>query len=109
MSSLRGSLRSQWRSNLGVMLPAAVIARSDCDEAIHLPCTAEPSKSIHRPDGQISKLLSGTLCKKYSAGAVGQIIFTRFAIPARQEGRIAIVTDVGLGCGGRRCAFDERH
>ena len=62
-----------------------------------------------RDDTPISKLLSGTSRKKYSAGADGQIIFTRFAIPARQEGRIAIVTDVGRECGGRRCAFDERH
>jgi hypothetical protein len=26
-----------------------------------------------------------------------------------QKGRIAIVTNVGLGCGGRRCAFDEQR
>jgi hypothetical protein len=28
-------------------------------------------------------------------------------IPAHTEGRFAIVTNVGRGCGGRGCAFDE--
>jgi hypothetical protein len=27
----------------------------------------------------------------------------------RQEGRLAIVTKRAVGCGGRGCAFDERH
>jgi hypothetical protein len=27
--------------------------------------------------------------------------------PVPREGTLAIVTDVGMGCGGRRCAFDE--
>jgi hypothetical protein len=29
--------------------------------------------------------------------------------PVPLEGRFAIVTDVGTGCGGRECAFDERR
>jgi hypothetical protein len=27
--------------------------------------------------------------------------------PVPQEGRFAVVTDVGAGCDGRGCAFDE--
>jgi hypothetical protein len=39
--------------------------------------------------------------KKYSAMLVGQIISTTSRHPVPNEGRIAIVTDVGTGCGGR--------
>jgi hypothetical protein len=30
-------------------------------------------------------------------------------VPSHTEGRFAIVTDVGAGCGGREGVFDERH
>jgi hypothetical protein len=39
--------------------------------------------------------------QKYFASPVGQIISTNSRHPTPQEGRIAIVTDVGMGCGGR--------
>src|SRR5882724_13362380 len=39
--------------------------------------------------------------QKYSAFPVGQIKTTTRAIPSREEGRIMIVTNVGMGCGGR--------
>ena len=39
--------------------------------------------------------------QKYFASPVGQIISTNSRHPTPQEGRIAIVTDVGEGCGGR--------
>jgi hypothetical protein len=32
---------------------------------------------------------------------------SRFSYP--EEGRFAIVTDVGCGCGGRKGAFDEQR
>src|SRR6267142_7088447 len=39
--------------------------------------------------------------QKYSASPVGQIISTNSSHPTPPEGRIAIVTDAGCGCGGR--------
>jgi hypothetical protein len=39
--------------------------------------------------------------KKYFAFPVGQIISTDSRHPTPPEGRIAIVTDAGCGCGGR--------
>jgi hypothetical protein len=39
--------------------------------------------------------------QKYFASPVGQIISTNSRHPTPPEGRIAIVTDVGEGCGGR--------
>src|SRR5216684_236473 len=39
--------------------------------------------------------------QKYFASPVGQIISTNSRHPTPPEGRIAIITDVGEGCGGR--------
>jgi hypothetical protein len=39
--------------------------------------------------------------QKYFTSPVGQIISTSSCHPTPQEGRIAIVTDAGCGCGGR--------
>jgi hypothetical protein len=39
--------------------------------------------------------------QKYFASVVGRNIFMSLAIPSHTEGRFAIVTDVGAGCGGR--------
>jgi len=52
---------------------------------------------VHLPDGQISHLAVQPLREKYSAFAVGQINSTTPAIPCPQDGRFAVVTDVGLG------------
>jgi hypothetical protein len=40
--------------------------------------------------------------KKYSVLPAGQIISTSPRHPVSQEGRLAIVTDVETGCGGRK-------
>jgi hypothetical protein len=47
--------------------------------------------------------------KKYFCFLPTQITGLFLAIPALSEGRIAIVTNVGRGCGGRECAFDEQR
>jgi hypothetical protein len=39
--------------------------------------------------------------QKYFASPVGQIISTNPRHPVPQQGRIAIVTKRGMGCGGR--------
>jgi hypothetical protein len=46
--------------------------------------------------------------RKYSAFAVGQITATSSPHPGPQEGRFAVVTNVGPGCGGRGSVRDER-
>ena len=62
------------------------------------------------PDGQITKILSSRLLKKYSAFPVGQISATSSPVSRPQEGRIAIVTDVGRGMRWTRWrAQDERR
>jgi hypothetical protein len=56
------------------------------------------------PDGQISDLRTirvQSSLKKYFALPVGQIICITSRRSAPQEGRFAIVTNVGAGCGGR--------
>jgi hypothetical protein len=42
------------------------------------------------------------LIEKFSILPVGQIISTNPRHPVSQEGRLAIVTDVETGCGGRK-------
>jgi hypothetical protein len=56
---------------------------------------------IDLPDGQISKFLSSPLCKNISLSPSGKSSLQVRAIPSREEGRIMIVTNVGMGCGGR--------
>jgi hypothetical protein len=56
------------------------------------------------PDGQISDFLSRPLAKNFPLSPSGKSPLQARAIPARKEGRIMIVTNVGLGCGGRRSA-----
>jgi hypothetical protein len=53
------------------------------------------------PDGQITNLLSSPLCKNISLHPSGKSSLQIRAIPSREEGRIMIVTNVGMGCGGR--------
>jgi hypothetical protein len=45
--------------------------------------------------------------QKYFHSLLTQITCISLAIPAHTEGRFAIVTDVGAGCGGRRRRIDE--
>jgi hypothetical protein len=57
------------------------------------------------PDGQITerttKLFVQPFLKKYSASPVGQIKTISPAIPPPLRGALAIVVNVGVGCGGR--------
>jgi hypothetical protein len=46
--------------------------------------------------------------KKHSASRRTQISTTTSAVSSLNEGRIAIVTDVGMGCGGRGSVGRER-
>ena len=69
-----------------------------------LSCGAPMSRK-RPPDGQIGEPHVQPLPQKYSGVLFPQITSTTLAIPARTEGRFAIVTNVGLGCDGRerRC------
>src|ERR1700733_425632 len=61
-------------------------------------------KSTDKPAWPLSHVQSSL--KKYSGFPKPQI--TGIIHASRPtEGRFAIVTDVGTGCGGRGCAFDE--
>src|SRR3981189_3513603 len=42
-----------------------------------------------------------TSCEKYSASPVGQIRTISLAVSSPRRGALAIVTNVGTGCGGR--------
>ena len=46
--------------------------------------------------------------QKHSASRLPQISTTTAAVSSLNEGRIAIVTDVGMGCGGRGSVGRER-
>jgi len=61
------------------------------------------------PDGLSDEISVQCSREKYSASRLTQIKSKTFAIPSSQEGRIAIVTDVEAGCGGRECADDEQR
>ncbi len=52
------------------------------------------------PDGQIAQNLSIPRCENISLFRNSDLAY-RMRRPARHEGRIAIVTKRGLGCGGR--------
>jgi hypothetical protein len=63
-------------------------------------------RAVRLPDGQITDSLSSPFRKNNS------VLFLRKSLPWLRhpvplEGRIAIVTDVGAGCGGREERFDE--
>jgi hypothetical protein len=53
------------------------------------------------PDGRAVENPVQSPLQKYFASPVGQIISTNSRHPTPPEGRIAIVTDAGCGCGGR--------
>jgi len=53
------------------------------------------------PDGRALENPVQWAGKKYFASPVGQIISTNSRRPTPLQGRIAIVTDAGCGCGGR--------
>jgi hypothetical protein len=67
-----------------------------------LPSTANPLRlktKFTRAFNAIPRVQS--CCEKYSAWGVGQISRILPRIPPREEGRIAIVTNVEAGSGGR--------
>jgi hypothetical protein len=60
------------------------------------------------PDGQISELAVQSCLQKYFRSHPTQITF--MSPPSDPErGALAIVTNVGIGCGGRGSAFDEQR
>jgi hypothetical protein len=59
------------------------------------------------PDGQITDPPVQPFIRKYSGSLFTQITSTSLPIPRSHEGRFAIVTDVGAGCGGRGMSKDE--
>jgi hypothetical protein len=52
------------------------------------------------PDGQVSKNLSSPFGKNISISPSGKSALPARAIPSRKRA-LAIVTNVGMGCGGR--------
>jgi hypothetical protein len=58
------------------------------------------NQSADLPDGQISDLPVQPPLQKYSASLFTQITFKTPAVPSL-AGALAIVTNVGMGCGGR--------
>src|SRR6266478_2337622 len=68
-------------------------------------CTASETRAeIARGDLPVGRFVDRgvqPLLQKYFASPVGQIISTNSRHPTPPEGRIAIVTDAGCGCGGR--------
>ena len=55
-----------------------------------------------RPANQsLSHFSVESTAQKYFASRLPQIKFITLAVSSLNEGRIAIVTDVGMGCGGR--------
>src|SRR5450631_6900 len=53
------------------------------------------------PDGRFVERGVQPCSQKYFASMVGRNISMSLAIPSHTEGRFAIVTDAGTGCGGR--------
>ena len=78
-----------------------------CEEENYFYEKGWTDESADLPDGLSFKNPVQPAHEKYSARAVGQIIFRslRHLIPL--EGRFAIVTSVGMGCGGRVDTLDE--
>src|ERR1700748_1853116 len=66
-----------------------------------------PSLNPDLPDGQIIAPRVQPCSQKYSCSHLAQITSTSPAVPVLSEGRIAIVTDVGLGCDGCGRVCDE--
>jgi len=60
------------------------------------------------PAGQITALAVQSTLQKYSASQFAGNTFMDFRRPAQAEGRFAIVTDVGQGCGGRGSVLRAR-
>ena len=59
------------------------------------------------PDGSPGDLPVQSRSQKYSHSLLTQITCISSAVPPHSEGRFAIVTDVGAGCGGRKRRIDE--
>jgi hypothetical protein len=69
---------------------------------------AHPPAPVQKlPDGQITQNLSSPARKNFLLALIGQISGIS-PLVSPEEGRLAIVTKRTVGCGGRRCATDER-
>src|SRR5882724_990825 len=67
-------------------------------EVFSRPCR---SKASTLPDGQITKKLSSPLAKNIPLSLSGKSSLQARPVPSHHEGRLAIVTKRGTGCGGR--------
>jgi hypothetical protein len=74
----------------------------------HIAIVTAP-KRTDLPDGPFLDSPVQPRQQKYSCSLLTQITGLFTAVPALSEGRIAIVTDVGRGCGGRGGAIDEQR
>ena len=59
------------------------------------------AKPLIFPRGQITRCCVQPVLQKYFCFLLTQITCLLLAIPSRDEGTLAIVTDVGAGSGGR--------
>jgi hypothetical protein len=64
-------------------------------------CLAIPANGAILPDGQISDFMSSPIAKNIPLSPSGKSVLSARAIPFRKRGALAIVTNVGTGCGGR--------
>ncbi|MDR3487879.1 MAG: hypothetical protein P4M05_23645 [Bradyrhizobium sp.] len=86
--------------------PRHRVRRLDCRQSGGPDDAAWIKQTVGRlPGGQINGSPVESSSQKYSGSLLTQITSISFAIPARTEGRFAIVTNVGQGCDGRgwRC------
>jgi hypothetical protein len=61
------------------------------------------------PVGKISGINVQPQLQKYFSSHPTQITGLFIAVSSLTKGALAIVTNVGVGCGGRGCAFDEQR
>jgi len=69
--------------------------------AAKMIATNPPYIAIFCPTGKSAICLSSPVSKNISLSPSGKSSLQVRAIPSREEGRIMIVTNVGMGCGGR--------
>jgi len=65
------------------------------------PSFSSVPRAPQLPGGQIGKKLSSTGAKNNALVSSGKSSLQARPVPTRQEGRLAIVTKRGAGCGGR--------
>jgi hypothetical protein len=85
------------------MIAVIVCCSNQAMSTIQGACTNlwSNGSAVDLPDGRFVDSGVESPLQKYFASPVGQIISTSSRHPTPPEGRIAIVTDAGCGCGGR--------